>query len=877
MNKYFLSFVTFFLLVSYASSSNEWHYKFANTKTLNSQFSISCDSDDQIWIGWSHYGTRDNSNNNSIQKKDSSPGLLNFPNESDCWMNFTEKIAEQCNGASQCELSSQPTYIHKCGKTSDYLYVTFKCIPATHTHDICTQMSKTYALKDLENNGVYIKSSDFPDEYSSSLDCSCMLNSRSSSNLKFEFLWFSLQDNDYLQIFNKNLSGWMNPTHEMPIGNNQKSNLIRFMTDDSLAYKGFWLKVTTQKTCKNSDWQLIGDSCIKVIEDNVDYRTANQRCQSMNANLLKIDDVINDLKLTQYVKHNYPELGSYWIGLRKSVDKYNQEKWMWSLNSTVYNDVSWWPWRAQQNSTYSSPIHNNHCAVKKKNEDGYFTTLCDTKIKNSFICQSNTVFNTVFSNKEDDSIQLKCGQSDQILKEFSKPEKDFKSIGSSIKNVKIVSHVEPEIIEEIIITSPIPSPSSFSPLPQISKQQLTFKPQKSSQSNILPQIITAEPSLNSEQQKVNTAVLAGIVTGIGLVILIINVGVLFMCRRNLKKLLKSTTNSKDHSNNPSQEDIIQEYFESLHHNSKSLINQPTLLLNPAQSSTIKTDSIINLKMSGNEPEQQFFFPNSAFKPVLTSQNEQNLLTLHKQLLMAAANNNNNQHDILNQYDKINHHQLSGMLQQQPIQGQVHKMVLGEEAAGQYAHTYECLDNLEVPLRHQQLQQQQQFNRNGTLVHLGINGRNYRTLIHNSNGLSLPAQQISPSDLINNSSDLSTTSSSSSSGTSSTHQLLKTTTNNNNNSNFDNMINFQPQHQFIQISDLKQLNQFLTAQNNISNSNNLIDVSNGGAWSPDSAYYSSICNNSNNLNSAQILINPNLVQHDLFNSHLHNNNQKSHLV
>jgi hypothetical protein len=35
-----------------------WHYKFAHTKNVNSQFSIECEANDQIWIGWSHYGTR---------------------------------------------------------------------------------------------------------------------------------------------------------------------------------------------------------------------------------------------------------------------------------------------------------------------------------------------------------------------------------------------------------------------------------------------------------------------------------------------------------------------------------------------------------------------------------------------------------------------------------------------------------------------------------------------------------------------------------------------------------------------------------------------------------------------------------------------------
>jgi hypothetical protein len=40
------------------SNTDAWHYKFAYTKSLNSQFNIECESNDQIWIGWSHYGTR---------------------------------------------------------------------------------------------------------------------------------------------------------------------------------------------------------------------------------------------------------------------------------------------------------------------------------------------------------------------------------------------------------------------------------------------------------------------------------------------------------------------------------------------------------------------------------------------------------------------------------------------------------------------------------------------------------------------------------------------------------------------------------------------------------------------------------------------------
>jgi hypothetical protein len=224
------------------------------------------------------------------------------PNENDCWMNFTEKIAEQCNGASQCELSSQPTYIHKCGKTSDYLYVAYKCIREQDTFDICKPAVRAFNSKQMERS-FYIKSSDFPTEYSSSLDCSCMIenSNEAAKNLKLEMLWFSLQDNDNLNVFGKNLTGWINPTHEMPVAD--KVNMVRFVTDDALAYKGFWFKIAPRKVCKD-DWQLVGDVCIKVISDSLDWRSANQRCQQLNGHLIKIDDVVSDLKLTQYMKSN---------------------------------------------------------------------------------------------------------------------------------------------------------------------------------------------------------------------------------------------------------------------------------------------------------------------------------------------------------------------------------------------------------------------------------------------------------------------------------------------------------------------------------------------------------------------------------------------
>lgn len=50
--------ITVFVVLPVSSSEIKWHYKFAYTKNLNSQFSIDCVNNDLIWIGWSHYGTR---------------------------------------------------------------------------------------------------------------------------------------------------------------------------------------------------------------------------------------------------------------------------------------------------------------------------------------------------------------------------------------------------------------------------------------------------------------------------------------------------------------------------------------------------------------------------------------------------------------------------------------------------------------------------------------------------------------------------------------------------------------------------------------------------------------------------------------------------
>lgn len=718
-------------------------------------------------------------------------------------MNFTEKIAEQCNGSPQCDLSSQPTYIHKCGKISDYLYVAYKCIRDIDTFDICKSSRRVYNQLEMQSNqqSFYIKSSEFPVEYSSSLDCSCLISSPNQHlNLKIEILWFSLQDNDYLNIFNKNLSGWINPTYEMPI--TTKTTPIRFITDDSLAYKGFWLKITQRKACKD-DWQLVGDNCVKVFNEPLDWRSANQKCLQMNGNLLKIDDVVSDLKLTQYMKSFYPEINSYWIGLRKYVDQYNQEKWMWSSNSTLYSDVSWWPWRRTTDTTttstssYSIPSLNN-CVLKRKNEDGYFTTSCDTSNKNSFICQTSTVY--PISKETTSELSLQCGSTEEIQKEIVKIEKFNKP--------------KPELEKSIILSDDLPSISinniilpTFKPV-TVAKQEKKEEYSRTTTSTtraalFLNKIVATSSSSSSvlvrqTESRLNTAILAGIISGIGLVILIINIGVLVMCRRNLKKLLKSSKESN-------REDMIQEYFEAFNtlHNSKTLnlghnvLKGENILNIPQLQQQLRTNSSTDDSLL-IESAQLFYNPqfnreltmrqSSAFKPF--NRDENNSTTL-LQIQPNLSQMHLMQRQGLNQYDKMTHLNKSKNLQ--------------NESNGQYAHTYESLDTLEMPNRR-------------ALVHLGISSRNYRTVLNSTNESNLLQSPNSTeiTDATGNFNLSTSTNLSSTSGASSTHQFIKQ-------------------------------GQLVTFGNGNAHSNgvfNLVNASEeagsaGGEWSPDSAYYSSI--------------------------------------
>jgi hypothetical protein len=271
---------------------------------------------------------------------------------------------------------------------------------------------------------------------------------------------------------------------------------------------------------------------------------------------------------------------------------------------------------------------------------------------------------------------------------------------------------------------------------------------------------------------------------------------------------------------------------------------------------------------------------SAFKPFMRISNDQNN---NDSAINNLAQSYQQQPYSLpqNQYDKINHHQSF-----QSTTKLKTGLCSANDSAGQYAHTYESLDTLELPNRRQ-------------IVHLSVNARNYNGKLINSNCLEAinqislsPNKQHITGELIANemgnfnisTSTTSSSASSTSSGNSSTHPLIKTLPNQHQRVDFSN-INLKLNEAQLILPSMHTINQ---SQANpqlgnilLSTNNNLNSV---GTWSPDSAYYSSIptLNNYNNFNlqhAQKMPVNSQLLNKQFINlnSPINNDNFKSHLV
>jgi len=557
----------------------------------------------------------------------------------------------------------------------------------------------------------------------------------------------------------------------------------------------------------------------------------------------------------------------------------------------------------------------NNCVAKQRNEDGYFTTSCGSDTRNAFICQTSTL-EAAESVAPASDVRLKCGSTRDVEADLVEMAK-FETIGaSSIQNYQTNRKKAVQAASTPEAPTIIVQPEAVNPLPTTLKSVLVKQ-----MSTTTTRARQQQHASIAEPQQWNTNVLAGMIAGIGMVIVVINLAVLFVCRRNLKKFLKSTkeggkAGQKLDGSVPTSE-MLQDYFEAfstLHnlHNKPNLsaeeqskaqqkiindINAFTLnhkqhLLTLQQKSAANT--IINGSnnrtasvSSGDEPlmnesaklfyNSQQLFKNmtlkqteaalastSAFKPFIREVNDK---TLSQQQLLPMDNllvrnhfiqQQQLQHQQANQYDKISHIQ-SG--QSAP------------NFENQYAHTYECLDpNGNVEIRRGTAQQQ------GNIL--------------------LGSPNFDPQF------NVSTSSTSSSSGASSTQHLIRS------NNQHDSILSGGHSSQQMllgqQLQGLTpaQLHTLLNSGNHqtpmvfkcVCGANSYGDVcgvcgcTGTGAWSPDSAYYSSIptmganygqfgihCNNNNSSQMAQQFSSFNFSSGGNVINNGENNSFKSHLV
>ncbi|CAF3761667.1 unnamed protein product [Rotaria magnacalcarata] len=267
---------------------------------------INCNSNEYILIGWSHYGTK-----KSFRRVNSSSNCE--PLETDCIMDYTHKIAELCNGASKCEVILTQQFIHKCSDEATYLFISYQCIQNSTIVDICSQRSITSL------NAISVISPMFPNEYPNNINCTCSVESKAKSNviIDVESLSFNLQDNDNLLSF----SGTIPFGASLLTVKNQLD--LKFQTDETLSQSGFWIRLYGYEQCYDDEY-VLGSKCIKVFSRKQTWKSAKEKCLSINSNLIRLNDIIQEKKLAYFIlTNNQQQSTSFWISNEK--ENYDKE------------------------------------------------------------------------------------------------------------------------------------------------------------------------------------------------------------------------------------------------------------------------------------------------------------------------------------------------------------------------------------------------------------------------------------------------------------------------------------------------------------------------------------------------------------------------
>ncbi|CAF3626323.1 unnamed protein product [Adineta steineri] len=525
-----IMFVLFILIVSpllsYSSLSDEWHSKSQCTqKEFANHMDISCNPNEFILIGWSHYGTKKSGSNKQDPQRCE-------PSETDCIMDYTHKIAELCNGASQCEVILTQQFIHKCSDEATYLFISYQCINNSTIVDVCSRRSMTSV------NGLNLISPSFPNEYPNNVNCTCLIEPTEINKqslpivIDVESLSFNLQDNDYLSSTKSlPLSG------TLPFGasifNEINSLRLQFTTDETLSQSGFWIRLHGYYQCNKDEYSL-GSKCLKIFYEQQSWHHAQEKCLSIGSRLIYINDIVEEKKLAYFLSTNQQQT-SFWIS-----DKKNKN-----------NVRSWWPWR--------SAFEDGKCILRT--QDGWFTRSCQEL--QAFICERDI-------DQQALPLTVRCGNlqtplsSSTIITTTTTTTPSTTITTSSHRPT--VSFIQPPIVHE--------DTSSL-----LSKHDIYIPPINTDQTKT-----TIEPKTNS----IDPNILAAILGGIAIAIFSVNIIVCYICKRRTQKPSKCKTPNESQSSF-THEELQRSLMQHLYHEQTNTISSTSTSSSSSKNSQSKSN------------------------------------------------------------------------------------------------------------------------------------------------------------------------------------------------------------------------------------------------------------------------------------------------
>ncbi|CAF2797307.1 unnamed protein product [Rotaria sp. Silwood2] len=521
--------ILFLFFIFHVSLSDKWYSKSQCTqKEFANHMDINCNSNEFILIGWSHYGTKKLAHR--INSSSSSSHCE--PSETDCIMDYTHKIAELCNGVSKCEVILTQQFIHKCSDEATYLFISYQCIQNSTIVDICSQSSITSL------NGVNLISPMFPNEYPNNINCTCSIESKKKSNviIDVESLSFNLQDNDNLLSF----SGTIPFGASLLTVKNQLS--LKFQTDETLSQSGFWIRLNGYEQCHDDEY-ILGSKCIQIFSKKQSWKSAKEKCVSINSNLIRLNDIIEEKKLAYFIlTNNEQQSTSFWIS-----------------NEKENNDTpSWWPWRS------SSTI--GKCVLRT--QDGWIKRPCNEE--QAFICERDM-------NRQSIPLTVRCGNVQPTTILSTKKKSTTAATKTTTTTTVTVTTTT------TIITSTQRTTISFGHQEKIALKDI--------EENIFLQ--QSSSTINNKLQKttknfIDPNTLAAILTGIAIVIFSVNIFVCCMCKRRVQDQSKCKIQN-DSNSSFIHEELQHSLMQHLYHEQTNTISSTSTSSSSSKHSQSKSN------------------------------------------------------------------------------------------------------------------------------------------------------------------------------------------------------------------------------------------------------------------------------------------------